>query len=36
MEFLQSHLGKIGIVVGSDQEPNDDPLVGFRKIEKRE
>ena len=36
MEFLQSHLGNIGIVVDSDQEPNDDPLVGFRKIEKRE
>ena len=36
MEFLQSHLGNIGIVVEDDQEPNDDPLVGFRKIEKRE
>jgi len=36
MEFLQSYLGNIGIVVEDDQEPDDDPLVGFRKIEKRE
>ena len=35
MEFLQSHLGNIGIVVERDQGPNDDTLGGFRKIAKR-
>ena len=36
MEYLQRHLGNIGIVVERDQGTNDDSLVGFRKIEKRE
>ena len=34
--YLQRHLGNIGIVVERDQGTNDDSLVGFRKIEKRE
>ena len=36
MEYLQSHLASIGIVVDEDDENSMDTKVGFRKIPKRE
>jgi len=36
MEYLQSHLASIGIVVDEDDENSLDTKVGFRKIPKRE
>ncbi len=36
MEYVQSHLSSIGIVVDDDDDQALDPKVGFRKIPKRE
>ena len=36
MEFVQSHLGSIGVVVEKDSRDEEDTKVGFRKLEKRD
>ncbi len=36
MEFVQSHLGSIGVVVENESRDEEDTKVGFRKLEKRD
>tara|TARA_B100001123_G_scaffold447173_1_gene603917 strand:- start:7422 stop:8162 length:741 start_codon:yes stop_codon:yes gene_type:complete len=36
MDYVQSHLGSIGVVVENDSKNEEDTKVGFRKLEKRE
>ena len=36
MQHVEDHLASIGIVVEEDIDPGIDPVVGFRKLPKRE
>ena len=36
MQHVEDHLASIGIVVEEDIDPGIDPVVGFRKLPKKE